>query len=106
MSQSEGISQAEVDKAIKTALTEISGASSISELKKAKGSILGDGSALASFSARLGKLPADQKAEAGKIVGGARAKVGEAFEAREAELSAQEEAKLLEKEVIDITALA
>jgi len=106
MSQSEGISQAEVDKAIESALTEISGASSIAELKKAKGSILGDGSALASFSARLGKLPADQKAEAGKIVGGARAKVSEAFEAREAELSAQEEAKLLEAEAIDITALA
>jgi phenylalanyl-tRNA synthetase alpha chain len=106
MSKSEGISQAEVDKAIKAALTDISGASSIAELKKAKGSILGDGSALASFSARLGKLPADQKAEAGKIVGSARAKVSEAFEAREAELSAQEEAKLLEKEAIDITALA
>ena len=105
MSQSEGISQAEVDKAIKTALTEISGASSIAELKKAKGSILGDGSALASFSARLGKLPAEQKAEAGKIVGTARAKVSEAFDAREAELSAQEEANLLEKEAIDITAL-
>ncbi len=106
MSKSEGISQAEVDKAIKAALTDISGASSIAELKKAKGSILGDGSALASFSARLGKLPADQKAEAGKIVGSARAKVSEAFEAREAELSAQEEAKLLEKEAIDITASA
>ena len=106
MAQSEGISKAEVDKAVKTALTEISGASSIGELKKAKGSILGDGSALASLSARLGKLPADQKAEAGKIVGSARAKVGEAFEARESELSAQEEAKLQEKEAIDITALA
>jgi phenylalanyl-tRNA synthetase alpha chain len=106
MSQSEGISQAEVDKTIQAALTEISGASSITELKKAKGSILGDGSALGSLSARLGKLPADQKAEAGKIVGGARAKVSEAFEARESELSAQEEAKLLEKEAIDVTALA
>ena len=105
MSQSEGISQAEVDKAVKAALTEISSAASIAELKKAKGSILGDGSALASLSARLGKLPADQKAEAGKIVGSARAKVSEAFEAREAELSNQEEAKLLEKESIDITAL-
>ncbi|MFY9304666.1 MAG: phenylalanine--tRNA ligase subunit alpha [Rhodoluna sp.] len=106
MSQSEGISPAEVDKAIKAALTEILGASSIQDLKKAKGSILGDGSVLAAFSARLGKLPAEQKADAGKLVGGARAKVGEAFEAREAELSALEEAKLLEKEAIDITALA
>ena len=105
MSNSEGISQAEVNKAIETALAEITKAGSIAELKKAKGSILGDGSALAGFSAKLGKLAADQKAEAGKIVGSARAKVTEAFEARESVLSAAEEAKLLEKEAIDITAL-
>jgi len=105
MSNSEGISQAEVNKAIETALAEIKKASSIAELKKVKGSILGEGSALAGFSAKLGKLAADQKAEAGKIVGSARAKVTEAFEAREGELSAAEEAKLLEKEAIDVTAL-
>jgi phenylalanyl-tRNA synthetase alpha chain len=105
MSNSEGISQAEVNKAIETALAEITKAISIAELKKVKGSILGDGSALAGFSAKLGKLAADQKAEAGKIVGSARAKVTEAFEARESELSAAEEAKLLEKEAIDVTAL-
>ena len=105
MSNSEGISQAEVNKAIETALAEINKASSMAELKKAKGSILGEGSALAGFSAKLGTLAADQKAEAGKIVGSARAKVTEAFEAREGELSAAEEAKLLEKEAIDVTAL-
>jgi len=105
MSNSEGISQAEVNKAIETALAEITKASSMAELKKANGVILGDGSALAGFSAKLGKLAADQKAEAGKIVGSARAKVTEAFESRESELSAAEEAKLLEKEAIDITAL-
>lgn len=105
MSNSEGISQAEVTKAIETALAEITKASSMAELKKAKGSILGDGSALTGFSAKLGKLAADQKAEAGKIVGSARAKVTEAFESRESELSAAEEEKLLEKEAIDITAL-
>ena len=105
MSNSKGISQAEVTKAIETALAEITKAGSLAELKKVKGSILGDGSALAGYSAKLGKLAADQKAEAGKIVGSARAKVTEAFEARESELSAAEEARLLEKEAIDITAL-
>ena len=105
MSNSEGISQAEVSKSVETALAEINKASSMAELKKAKGSILGEGSALAGFSAKLGKLAADQKAEAGRIVGSARAKVTEAFESRESELSAVEEAKLLEKEAIDVTAL-
>jgi phenylalanyl-tRNA synthetase alpha chain len=105
MSNSEGISPQEVDKAIETALAKITKADSIAELKKAKSSILGDGSALAGFSARLGKIASDQKADAGKIVGAARAKVAEAFEARERQLSATEEAKLLEKEAIDVTAL-
>ena len=105
MSNSEGISPQEVDKAIETALAEIAKADSIAELKKTKGSILGDGSALAGFSARLGKIAADQKADSGKIVGAARAKVAEAFEARERQLSAIEEAKLLKKEAIDVTAL-
>lgn len=105
MSNSDGISQAEVDKATAAALVEISDSSSITDLKKIKGSILGDGSALAGFSARLGKLPTEQKAEAGKIVGSARAKVSEAFESREVELAAIEEAKLLDKEKIDVTAL-
>ncbi|CAB4635191.1 unannotated protein [freshwater metagenome] len=105
MSKSEGIIQAEVDKAIEAALTEITGSASLADLKKAKGSILGEGSTLAGFSARLGKLPGDQKAEAGKMVGSARSKVTEAFEARESELSSLEEAKLLEKEAIDVTAV-
>lgn len=105
MSNSESIQQAEVDAAIQAALAEISSAPSIQDLKKSKGVILGDGSALAAFSARLGKLPAEQKAEAGKIVGAARSKVTEAFAAREQELAVAEEAKLLEKEAIDITAL-
>ena len=105
MSTSEGISQAEVTKAVETALAEISGAQSIAELKKAKSSILGDGSALAGLSARLGKLPSDQKAEAGKLVGAARAKVTEAFESKEESLGAAEEAKLLEKEAVDVTAI-
>ena len=105
MSNSDGISQAEVDKALDTALSEITKSASIAELKKAKGTILGDGSALAGLGARLGKLSADQKAEAGKIVGAARSKVTEAFESKERELSVIEEAKLLEKEAIDVTAL-
>jgi phenylalanyl-tRNA synthetase alpha chain len=105
MSNAEGISQKEVDKAIESALAEISGASSIAELKKAKSVSLGEGSDLAALSARLGKLAAEQKAAAGKLVGAARAKVAEAFEARESELSAAEEAKLLEKEAIDVTAI-
>ena len=106
MSQSESITEQEVSQAVESAIAEISKASSLAELKKSKGSILGDGSALAKLSAKLGKVAADEKAEAGKLVGSARAKVSESFEAKELELTAIEEAKLLAAEAIDVTALA
>lgn len=105
MSQSETITEQEVSQAVAAAVSEISKAASIAELKKAKSSILGDGSALARLSAKLGKVAPDQKAEAGKLVGAARAKVNESFEAKELELSAIEEAKLLAAESLDVTAL-
>lgn len=105
MSQSESISQLEVDQALESAVSEISAATTLAELKKVKASILGDGSALAKLSARLGKVPSEQKAEAGKLVGSARSKVMENFEARESELSRAEEAKLLQAESLDVTAL-
>ena len=105
MSQSESITEQEVSQAVEAAVSEISRASSISELKKAKSSILGDGSPIAKLSAKLGKVAPDQKAEAGKLVGSARAKVNESFEAKELELSAIEESKLLAAESLDVTAL-
>lgn len=105
MSQSESITEQEVSQAVEAAVSEISRASSIAELKKAKSSILGDGSPIAKLSAKLGKVAPDQKAEAGKLVGSARAKVNESFEAKELELSAIEESKLLAAESLDVTAL-
>jgi phenylalanyl-tRNA synthetase alpha chain len=106
MASSEGISAAEVQAATKDALQQIAGAKSIADLKKVRTSVLGDNSTIASFSARLGKLPADQKAEAGKIVGSARAQVNEAFDKRESALGLEEEKLQLAEESLDVTALA
>ena len=106
MASSEGISAAEVQAATKDALQQIAGAKSIADLKKVRTSVLGDNSTIASFSARLGKLPADQKAEAGKIVGSARAQVNEAFDKRESALGPEEEKLQLAGESLDVTALA
>jgi phenylalanyl-tRNA synthetase alpha chain len=106
MASSEGISAAEVQAATKDALQQIAGAKSIADLKKVRTSVLGDNSTIASFSARLGKLPADQKAEAGKIVGSARAQVNEAFDKRESALGLEEEKLQLAGESLDVTALA
>jgi phenylalanyl-tRNA synthetase alpha chain len=106
MASSEGISAAEVQAATKDALQQIAGAKAIADLKKVRTSVLGDNSTIASFSARLGKLPADQKAEAGKIVGSARAQVNEAFDKRESALGLEEEKLQLAGESLDVTALA
>jgi phenylalanyl-tRNA synthetase alpha chain len=106
MASSEGISAAEVQAATKDALQQITGAKSIADLKKVRTSVLGDNSTIASFGARLGKLPADQKAEAGKIVGSARAQINEAFDKRESALGLEEEKLQLAGESLDVTALA
>lgn len=100
------IQPAEVQAAVSAALKEIASAESFAELKKSRGSILGDNSPIAKFSSLLGKIPADQKAAAGKIVGEARAEVTRAFSNREAELEAKQETELLQKESIDVTAVA
>lgn len=100
------ISEAEVKAAVSSALAEIAAVDSFADLKKSRGSILGDNSAVAKFSAALGKLPEDQKAEAGKLVGQARTAISEAFASREIELEALLEAELLEKEALDVTAVA
>jgi phenylalanyl-tRNA synthetase alpha chain len=105
MASSEGISEAEVQAATKDALSQIASASSIADLKKVRTSVLGDNSTLASFSARLGKLPADQKAEAGKLVGSARAQINETFDKRDSALGLEEEKLQLAAESLDVTAL-
>ena len=106
MASTEAISAAEVQSATKNALDQIAGANSMADLKKVRAAVSGDSSALAGLSARLGKLPADQKAEAGKLVGSARAQVAEAFEKRESALSLEEEKLQLAGEFLDVTALA
>ena len=106
MASSEAISAAGVQSATESAIDQIAGASSMADLKKIRAAVSGDASVLATLSARLGKLPADQKAEAGKLVGSARARIAEAFEKRESELSLEEEKLQLAGEFLDVTALA
>lgn len=106
MSTSQSIQEAEVSAIVDDALAEIAMAQTLADLKKARTVVVGDGSKLAKLSQVLGKLPADQKAAAGKLVGAARAKVTEALEAREVELAEREQQQLLAKETVDITATA
>lgn len=65
----------------------------------------GESSTLSQLNALIKALPNDQKAGAGKLVGGARARLTQAFEAKEHFLSIAAERARLEAETVDVTAL-
>ena len=76
------------------------------ELRLARAEHAGESSPLALFNAHLKNVPAEGRAAAGKLVGTAKAAVGQAFAAREAELAIAEEDQRLAAEAIDVTAVA
>lgn len=106
MPASPEITEAAVESAVDAALTALAAASDTAALKAAKSAHAGEASPLAALNALLRDVPADQKAALGKLVGQARARVGQAVASREAELVAAEEAQLLAAEAIDVTAIA
>jgi phenylalanyl-tRNA synthetase alpha chain len=106
MSPQESITQQAVGSAVASAKKLIAEAANTQDLKKVRSSVIGEGSPLASFSAQLGKLEPSAKAEAGKLVGQARAEINSALEAKELELFEIEERELLKKEARDLTAIA
>lgn len=106
VSESLSITPASVDAALKDALAAVAEASTVEELKAVRTAHQGEKSPLAQLNATLKDLPGDQKAEAGKLVGGARAQLSAAFEAKNAELEAEEERAQLAAEALDVTAIA
>ena len=72
-----------VDAAVEDALAAAAAAATLEELKAARGAHQGDKSPLALANREIGALPPSAKAEAGKRVGQARGRVGQAFAARQ-----------------------
>ncbi|TWX34168.1 phenylalanine--tRNA ligase subunit alpha [Frigoribacterium sp. ACAM 257] len=105
MSDSVPISEEAVSAAVDAALAAVATAASVAELKAARAQHTGETSVLARMNAGLRDLPNDQKAAAGKLVGGARGRVGQAVAAREGQLAELEEAQRLVDEAVDVTAL-
>jgi phenylalanyl-tRNA synthetase alpha chain len=95
-----------VSLAQREAETAIASAQTLAELRGLRAELIGDASPLTRFYASIGKLPGDQRAEAGKLVGGAKARVTASFEAREAELASVAAAEQLASERVDLTAAA
>ena len=90
--------------ALQEALALVNASSDFASLKANKSLIVGESSALSLLNAQIKDLPNDQKAAAGKLVGGARAELNAAFAAKEAELQKIAEAQALSAERMDITA--
>ena len=105
MPESEPIDEQTVTAATEAALTALESVTDVAGLKAVRGIHLGENSALAGFNAAIKSLPGDQRAAAGKLVGQARARVSQAFAAREQIVAEGEEQARLEAETVDVTAL-
>jgi len=88
------------------ALAAVAQASTLAELRTARTAHAAEASPLAQLNAALKSVAPADRATAGKLVGQARARVAEAFAAREAELAIAEESARLASEAVDVTAVA
>lgn len=104
MSAPKEITEKALAQAVTDALEAIKAAKDSAELKAVRSSFVGEASVLAQLNALLKDVPADKKAELGKIVGQARGQVNQAYSAREADMVREEEALTLQAEKVDVTA--
>jgi phenylalanyl-tRNA synthetase alpha chain len=92
-----------IDAAVAAAIAAFAAATSLDELKTARLAHVGDRSPLALANREIGALPPAAKAAAGKRVGAARGSVAKALAARETELEAERDARVLVEEAVDVT---
>ncbi|AXH95052.1 phenylalanine--tRNA ligase subunit alpha [Ornithinimicrobium avium] len=90
---------------VAVALTAIAAATSLEELKSARLAHAGEKSPLALANREIGALPPSARAEAGKRVGQARGRVNQALAARQGELEAERDERILVEEAMDLTAV-
>jgi phenylalanyl-tRNA synthetase alpha chain len=100
------ISPQQLAAVVAEALAAINGATTGDELKQVRTQFVGDGSPISVINSTLRDVPADEKAEAGKIVGQARGEINQAFAVREASIVQAEEHTRLMAESVDVTAVA
>jgi phenylalanyl-tRNA synthetase alpha chain len=100
------ISEAAVGAALNAALEAIEQAADPESLKAVRAAHTAEHSPLAQLNAALRSVPAEHKAAFGKLVGQARARVNQAFAAKEQSVQAAEDARRLAEETIDVTAVA
>lgn len=96
--------EAAITAAVDRATAAIAGAATLDELKAVRLAHTGEKSPLSLANREIGKLPKDQKAIAGKLMGASRGRVNKALADRTAELEAENDARILLEETVDVTA--
>jgi phenylalanyl-tRNA synthetase alpha chain len=86
-----------------TAVAAVEAASTLDELKAARIEHAGDRSPLALLNRRIGSLPAEQRKDAGRLLGAARRAVTDALDARQAVLESERDERVLIEETVDVT---
>jgi phenylalanyl-tRNA synthetase alpha chain len=97
------LSPDEVQRMVDDALAAVAGAASLDELKAARLAHAGDRAPITLANAEIGALPPAARAEAGKRVGAARARVRAALASRQDDLEAERDARVLVEEAADVT---
>jgi phenylalanyl-tRNA synthetase alpha chain len=97
------LSPEEVQRMTDEALAAIAAAVTLEDLKAARVAHAGDRAPLALANAEIGALPPAARAEAGKRVGAARGAIRQALTARQAELEAERDSRVLIEETVDVT---
>lgn len=97
------LDEAALDAAVDSALADVAAASDLDALKAVRTKHTGDRSPLALANRAIGALPGPDKAAAGKNVGPRRGRVNQAIAARQAELDAERDARVLVAETVDVT---
>ncbi|WP_314215882.1 phenylalanine--tRNA ligase subunit alpha [Pseudarthrobacter equi] len=96
--------EAAINAAVDQAVTAIAGAATLDELKAVRLAHTGEKSPLSLANREIGRLPKDQKALAGKLMGASRGRVNKALADRTAVLEAENDARILLEETVDVTA--
>ncbi|MDQ0664958.1 phenylalanyl-tRNA synthetase alpha chain [Arthrobacter ulcerisalmonis] len=96
--------EAAINAAVDQAITAIAGAATLDELKAVRLAHSGEKSPLSLANREIGRLPKDQKALAGKLMGASRGRVNKALADRTAVLEAENDARILVEETVDVTA--
>jgi phenylalanyl-tRNA synthetase alpha chain len=97
------LGEAEMERFVADALAAIAAAGSLDGLKQARLDHAGDRSPIALANREIGALPPAARADAGKRVGQARGRVNAALAARQTELEAERDARVLVEETVDVT---